>query len=233
MKIIIFFVVIFSSCANVIAQIELPMIKQGDIVMRNKQGRYTFKYMPQHLQSHWVAYKLTSDDIKGSATRASSFKTDSLIIAAALPYATTGMYKNSGYDRGHLLASADRKYSEQANRSTFLMTNVSPQTPSLNRGPWKFLEEQIRRWTQNHDTIYIVCGPIIENEEQKKISDKITVPNRFYKAILFRKGDHYESRCYIMPNDTLTEKDFNIYNVSLDSLESASGIDLIWNNPRK
>ncbi|CAG0911930.1 unnamed protein product, partial [Cyprideis torosa] len=51
-------------------------------------------------------------------------------------------YVGSGYDRGHLIASADRRSSGVLNSETFLLSNMSPQHPRLNRGLWKTLEEK-------------------------------------------------------------------------------------------
>ncbi len=36
-------------------------------------------------------------------------------------------YKNSGYDRGHTLSNASMRKTTQAQRSTFLMSNITPQ----------------------------------------------------------------------------------------------------------
>lgn len=232
MKILFCWVSLFLSCAPCFAQLELPVFEAGDIVVVNNAGRYTFKYLPNHRVSKWVAYKLTRDDIKGDARRSSNFRSDSVIVSMGLPYATTAMYKNSGYDRGHLVASADRLSSQAANRATFSMANIAPQNAALNRGVWKSLEEQVRQWAVEFDTLYIVCGPIIEREDVK-LSGFVTVPSKFYKAVLLRKGEIMESRCYIMPNDTVMEQSFELYEEPLESLEKASGIDLIWNNPRK
>ena len=55
-------------------------------------------------------------------------------------------YRGSGYDRGHLKPAADSKGSMEEMESSFLMTNMAPQTPNLNRGIWKQLEEAVRNW---------------------------------------------------------------------------------------
>ena len=53
-------------------------------------------------------------------------------------------YKRSGFDRGHLVASANRQESELLNSETFLLTNMSPQHADLNRDIWRRLEQHIR-----------------------------------------------------------------------------------------
>lgn len=50
----------------------------------------------------------------------------------------------TGYDHGHICASADRLYSSQANEQTFYMTNMSPQIPNFNRGYWRGYESFVQ-----------------------------------------------------------------------------------------
>ena len=38
-------------------------------------------------------------------------------------------YRNSGYDRGHMIPAADAKLSVASYNSTFILTNVAPQVP--------------------------------------------------------------------------------------------------------
>ena len=49
------------------------------------------------------------------------------------PYfrATRGDYKGSGYDRGHLAAASNHRYSQKAMDQTFMLSNVSPQVRNI------------------------------------------------------------------------------------------------------
>ena len=42
-------------------------------------------------------------------------------------------YSKSGYDRGHLVASANQRETELQNSGTFLLSNTSPMSPQFNR----------------------------------------------------------------------------------------------------
>ena len=57
-------------------------------------------------------------------------------------------YKGSGYDIGHMCNAEDFAYNKELEESTFRYYNALPQTPNLNRGIWKSLEEQIRKDSQ-------------------------------------------------------------------------------------
>lgn len=83
-----------------------------------------------------------------------------------------GYYRNSGYDRGHMAASADFKYNDKAMNDTFSLSNVCPMVPLLNRHIWSRLEALCRKlakqveheaksldFVENCDT-YVVTGPL-------------------------------------------------------------------------
>jgi len=64
-------------------------------------------------------------------------------------------YTGSGYDRGHIAPSADRTCNEADNSATFLMSNMMPQVPELNRGVWGDLKEYCRELVQEGKELYI------------------------------------------------------------------------------
>jgi endonuclease G len=86
----------------------------------------------------WVAWHLESNDI-GSTPRQDDFRSDVGLPAGWYPVQTTD-YTGSGFDRGHNCPSGDRTSTINANSSTFLMTNIIPQAPNFNQGPWEGLE---------------------------------------------------------------------------------------------
>ena len=101
-------------------------------------------------------------------------------------------YTDSGYDRGHLTPAADAGNEVQM-RDTFLITNVVPQAPKLNRVLWKELEVMVR----GMETEYVVTGAIYK-DDCKRIGDHgIPVPDKLYK-IVFLKDKHIE--CWITEN---------------------------------
>ncbi len=131
------------------------------------------------------------------------------------------------------MPSADRTDSEASNRSTFLYSNMAPQQPRLNRGPWKRLEEQLRAQTSAYDTLYIVVGTVLPAHPET-IGRGVAVPELFFKAIALRRADVFEMAAYVMPNDTalLTGRDYTEFSVSVDSVERLSGLDLFPSLPQ-
>jgi len=103
---------------------------------------YKISYNSAMGTPNWVAWHLQSEDM-GSAPRQDDFRSDNTLPSAWYRVASTS-YSGSGFDRGHNCPSADRTSTIAANSSTFYMTNMIPQAPTLNQGPWAGLEDHIR-----------------------------------------------------------------------------------------
>ena len=144
---------------------------------------YVCCYNAETRLPHWVAWVLTSNHTTGPYKRNGiKFQEDTDVDA---PRATHEDYIRSGYDRGHLCPSGDNKWSEEAQRQSFLMTNICPQTHNLNAGDWNEMEQQCRRWAEEYGTLYIVCGPILYRQKHKTIGrNKVVVPEAFFKVVL-------------------------------------------------
>lgn len=211
--------------------LELPAIDNEEFVIRNQEGRYTLFYDTMYRQAVWVAYRLTRSELEaGKAKRSNSFRSDPQVLSHGWPSASDSDYKGSGYDRGHLLPSADRCGSSQENRATFFLSNISPQCPELNRGVWRLLEEQVRRWVQRCDTLYVVTGSDLTGS-LPRIEGGIGVPPKFFKAILFCSDSECQAIAFLIPNEKRLSKDFFTYALSIDSLETRVRMDLFPNLP--
>ena len=194
----------------------LPSTHQGVIV---KHRYFTLSYSELHEQAEWVAYSLTPNDLIKNVDRSDNFKEDPLVKTGS---AALKDYKSSGFDRGHLIPSADRVFSEEANDETFYMSNMSPQEPSFNRGIWKTLEEQTRDYVTEKGALYIVTGPILKGKMKEIGTNKVDVPLYYYKILL--NETNYEALAFLLKNEK-SNYPLDSFLVSIDSLESFSGID--------
>ena len=189
---------------------------------------YTVSYNPDWLVPNWVAYELTNAETSGEQERKNHFKPDPLVNGDPV---VTGEYANSGYDRGHMAPAADMKWSEQAMRESFYMTNMCPQLHSLNAGDWKDLEELARDWAQLYGNIYIACGPIVEPDYTTiGKNHMIAVPSAFYKVFLRQTRQGWTSIGFIMPNQA-GNRPLMTYMLSVDEVEAQTGIDFFYNLP--
>lgn len=187
---------------------------------------YKLCYSEKHEQAIWLSYFLTkSMSETNNAKRKNNFYPDALVSGgSAFPVD----YKNSGYDRGHLCPAGDMNFSELAMNESFYMSNISPQVPAFNRGMWSMLEEKIRQWAVADSQLYIITGGLLHDSLPViGITNKISVPEYFYKVVLDNEGAEKKAIAFIMPNKKLTGSVFN-YAVTVDSLEKLSGLDFFY-----
>lgn len=198
--------------------IALPA-NDGDIVIHNG---FTLRYSEEHEQPYWVAYVLTpGETVVKAVSRDDNFRADPAISTGS---ATLADYKGSGYDRGHLAPFADLSWSEESASDSFLLSNMSPQAGSLNRGRWADLESVIRTFSLS-GPICVVTGPVLTDGPYKTIGEnKVSVPNYYYKVILFYSGQRSRAIGFLLPNEACKEP-LQSYAVSIDYIEQLTGID--------
>lgn len=181
---------------------------------------YCLLYDEYYEQAKWVFYSLNKNKINGPFSRSDKFKKDTLIKTGSASHSD---YKGSGYDRGHLAPAADMAWSKQAMDESFFYSNMSPQTPSFNRGVWRKLESRIRKWVVDYDSLYITTGPILDSN-LTSIGNELAVPDYFFKSIIGFKDSTVNAIAFILPNEG-SKKNLEDFVVSIDSLETFSGLN--------
>ncbi|MBK7882533.1 MAG: DNA/RNA non-specific endonuclease [Chitinophagaceae bacterium] len=201
-----------------ITKLEIPNANPDKII--SHQG-YSVLYNETHQQADWVAYILTKEKTKKLFNRINKFIPDPKIKTCIT---SDKDYAHSGYDRGHLAPAADMCWSATAIKESFYYSNMSPQQPGFNRGAWKKLEEQVRKWAIENDSIYIVTGPVLSNALPTISTSSISIPEYFYKVILDYKEPGIKGIGFILPNTTSKEP-LQQFAVTIDSVEKFTGID--------
>ena len=181
---------------------------------------YSLSYIEEHEQPEWVYYLLTADMVNGNAERGDDFRPDEKVKTGS---AELSDYKSSGYDRGHLCPAADMKHSDKAMSETFFMSNMSPQTPSFNRGVWARLEQKVRDWALEDDSLYVATGPVFIENIGAIGANKVTIPGFYYKVLYSPKRSKMQA--FLLPNCDGLKADWEVYSVSVDLLEWLTGID--------
>ena len=186
--------------------VELPALRNGvnDVFVTHsttfkgqKVTSFSMEYDKSKKHSRWIAFRFDNQTRLQEATRSDEFIPDPSLD---MEYQRTQVdFGKKGYDRGHLCASADRLYQQEANDQTFYYTNMSPQRNNFNTGVWLALEGQVQSWGRSctaSDTLYVVKGGTIDKEEQVKEyigGDRSKpVPKYYYMALLFKKGDSFK-----------------------------------------
>lgn len=204
--------------------IEWPYCKASQVI---RYRGYDLCYDENSEQALWVAYQLTESETIRRYERTNKFIEDPHIKTRS---AGERDYKGSGYDRGHLAPAADMGWSSQTMAESFYYSNMSPQVPAFNRGIWKRLEEQVRDWAVELDTIYVVTGPVLKGKMTRIGPEEVAVPNYYYKAILTLNGKDAKAIGFIMANQSGRGSLYQ-YAVSIDSLEKFTGLNFFASLP--
>lgn len=130
-------------------------------------------------EPNWASWDLTSGDV-GSSGRSASFYTDTN-LPATFYHVTTGDYTSSGYDRGHMCPSDDRTDNTTDNKLVFFMSNIIPQSPDNNQGPWASFESYCRTLAAAGNEMLIMCGPSGFDGSRIQPSGKASIPGYTWK----------------------------------------------------
>jgi len=202
---------------------ETPILAGGQSEAIYDNGYFQLQYNEEREQPDWVRYTLKKDNLrKKRHPRPRNFYPDGSIKTGS---AVDDDYRGSGYSRGHLVPNADMSWNKEAQRNTFLFSNISPQTTGCNGGIWRELEENTRDWAFKFVAIKIASGPIWEGNEKEIGRNKVDVPKYYFKAIMDDRDPEKKAIGFIIPND-VSYKHLNKYAVSIDEIEQRTGIDL-------
>src|SRR4051812_21869219 len=144
---------------------------------------YVTSYNSFHRQPNYVVHVIPKDIQYGTQTRTNDFRADPLVKQGM---SDSVDYWNSGYDRGHMAASADFKWSKKALTESFYYSNIIPQNHGLNSGAWNRLEMKIREWAIENSEVIVVTGPVLKDNLPKiqQGSFKVSIPEYIYKIVL-------------------------------------------------
>ena len=206
--------------------IYLPTIGFGQEILHPKStgqlinhSYLSLSYNENHEQAEWIYYLLTSEMINGKYQRTENFRNDNKVTSGS---AHKSDYFKSGYDRGHLAPAGDMKISSTSMSESFLLSNISPQNPSFNRGGWKRLETQVRSWVLSENEMFVVTGPVLANPIGSIGSNSVTIPRYFYKIVYSKLENKMIG--LLMPNKKINNE-LKYYVKSVDYIENLTGID--------
>lgn len=205
--------------------LEIPKITVKDDVITH--FAFTLSYNEEHEQANWITYELTEEETNARYKRTDKFIPDSSVKTGT---ANDTDYRGSGYDRGHLAPAGDMAWSSTALMESFYYCNISPQVPSFNRGIWKKLEALVRKWAKEEKLVFVVTGPVLENNLPTIGPDKVSVPRYFYKVILDYREPVIKGIGFVIPNKASSEPLQN-YSVTINRVENLTGIDFFPSLP--
>lgn len=196
-----------------------------------------FSYNNSRSGVNWVAWRTTREDV-GNPIPRPDFRPD-----PRLPkwYKRIGYYdySGSGYDRGHMVPSADRFGNPRLNEETFMMSNIVPQTGALNQFPWNKFEMYVRSQVRRKLDVYQIAGCY---GEAGRLKNKVTIPTNCWKiaAILPRGGkpEQIDARTRIiavdMPNiEGIENANWQAYRTTIREIEQRTGLNIFADRPQQ
>lgn len=207
------------------------------------KNQYVMSYHRDRGIPNWVAWHLDTTWL-GTTPRQDDFRPDSSLPAGWYQVLQTD-YSGSGFDRGHHCPSGDRTASVADNSATFVMTNMMPQAPDNNQGPWEELESYSRTLAQAGNEMYIYMGGagqggVGSNGPLNTVAaGHVVVPAFTWKVIVvLPNGDNDADRvskttrviAVIMPNTQgIRNNSWTIYRTNVRQIERLTGLNFFTN----
>ncbi len=106
-------------------------------------------------------------------------------------------YKANIYDKGHGAPAATFSDSQENLKQTFSYLNCILQDQYLNRGEWRLLEEQERKWDDTEDLTVLI--KIFFDTPAKRLPTNAAIPSHLQKHIYFEKSKKW--KCFVFLNE--------------------------------
>ncbi len=201
----------------------------ADQIMFNRF--FVIGYSYYFRQAKWALEIVDPDE---GAERHDNFRSDFRI--PQMFRADLDHFAGSGFDRGHLVASANQREAPVQNSETFLLSNMTPQAPFFNRGIWRELETAIRV-LQGDDQIYetyVICGPIFNFDTAIEVISSgdpndvtIPIPHAFFKSVLTENDrGRLNIWSFMLPNEP-SDEELETFLVPTIEVERKAGI-FLW-----
>jgi endonuclease G, mitochondrial len=206
--------------------------------------QYALSYNRTKGIPNWASWQLEAAAI-GNTPRQENFQPDEQ-LPPSWPRVQSKTYSGSGYDRGHLVPARDRSDTVANSAATFVMTNVLPQAPDNNQGPWERLESYCRDLAQQGKRLHILAGGY---GQQKMLPGKpqVAVPSHLWKVVVVtdaNQGGRSPSThllqlapttrviAVIIPNTQgILQVDWRNYRTTVRTIEAKTGYNLLSHLP--
>lgn len=201
-----------------------------------KHSALILDYDEKTEQARWVMHMILPEVKDGGVFRTNDFRTDPLVTtgtAVQEDYFLTDTlnsgevkYDGFGYDRGHMAASADYRWSEKALSETYFYSNMSPQLPYFNRVVWAELEDHLRKYVIDKNVpLYVITAPVFDESSTKiqRAINNVMIPSTFVKIALDPINKH--GIAFILDH-TEDEVVLETKAVTIDQAEKLLGFDV-------
>lgn len=209
-----------------------------DYLIVRKQ--YVLSYNKKLNVPNWVSWNLNASWYGAEPRFSGQFIADTS-LPSDFTLVKHSDYTRSGYDRGHMVRSEERTATAEDNRSTFLLTNILPQTPTLNQLTWLSLEYFCEKLCkEKNKELFVIAGGRFSAQPQR-LNGIVAVPDSCWKIIVvLERGESLKNVtaktpviAVMMPNKQYEKgtMDWFAYTTSVKSIEQSTGYDLLSEIP--
>ncbi|PHI21142.1 DNA/RNA endonuclease [Lewinellaceae bacterium SD302] len=203
------------------AEFFYPTGGKGELI---EHAGFALSYLEDWEQAEWTAHILTRENLeKDWNKRSNNFRPDPFVQSRT---AIDDDYRGSGYDRGHLVPSADLAWNAEWADESFMFSNISPQARQFNQGIWRELEETTRDWAKKFKRLYVITGPITTQAPKGTIGrrNRVAIPVAYFKVLLDLDDPERKGIGFLIPNQVSFEPLYD-YAYSIDEIEEVSGLN--------
>ena len=152
---------------------------------------FTVIYSETLEQPLWIKYRSTNRPTNVNRGHMNFYKEKNILTS------DDADYKANLWDKGHGAPAATFSDSEENLKQTFSYLNSIMQDQYLNRGVWRMLEEQERKWDDEEPLTVIIKTYF--DKPVKKVPTGAAIPSYMDKHIYFEKSKEW--RCYVFLNE--------------------------------
>lgn len=172
----------------------------------------------------WVAFRARPVGSGSSGPRPEGFEVD----ARTLVRVSAADYRRGDYDRGHMAPNylISRLYGRDAQRATFYMSNIAPQTQRLNQLLWQRLEEaEADVVAPRMQELWVITGPVL-GAAPLRLDSGVAIPEAYYRIWLDETEDgSLRAIAFVVPQDVRGDEPLDRYAVTVQDVEDRTGLD--------
>lgn len=209
------------------------------------QTEYLIWYDDDLFVPIWTANRLTAEEASFDVERFDCFRRDPRLSEDVTAFCED--YDEPVFDRGHMVPNGDMQRSEAAMINTFILSNIVPQLPRMNRGLWAGLEGRVRGWARARGEIFIITGVVFDrdgdgrrdrDDDARRMAPffDVAIPTHFYKIVVQRRPDGtLDTITILIPHRSNFPSNTNNYLRqrirTIDQIERLTGIDFFAGLP--
>ena len=206
-----------------------PLAHQSIKVLTNLG--YAVGYSEEAKDPLWVGCRIFRHNPHHIHARPGEFMPDTRTYSQV----NESAYSRSDLDRGHMApnsAIADCS-GDEAQRQTFLMTNVVPQRKLLNREVWKKLEEKIEdEWAMGFEEVWVLTGPVFADHPDT-LPQGVQIPDQCYKIVIHEQSGRPVILAFVIPQSVGGHEPLDSFLTSVRQVEQKTRLDFFPDLPRQ